>query len=359
MLLGCTTCHTCDSTSCLSVPIGCAKSCKGRNDVHSVGVGHFFGVSFRFGCRLDHAHFITQPLIDCTADEYASFQYVLGFLIGKACRQGRNKTVFTLYSRVTCVHQQETTCTVGVLDVTLVYAQMSEQCRLLISYHTANGDGSSDKCFISASVVVTAGVYLRQHTTWYVKQFQQFVVPIQCVDVEQHCTAGVCVVCSKDFAFTELPHDVGVNSAEHQFASFGTFSCTLYVVKNPLDLSCGKIRIDYKTRLVVDFFRPTLLFQLVAVIGSTSALPHNGVVDGRTCNLVPHKSCFTLVGDTDCGNICDRYVSTNQSFYNYSYLRTQYVVRVMFHPSRLGVNLRKFLLCLSHDFTLFIEDDCT
>ena len=188
---------------------------------------------------------------------------------------------------------------------------MSEQRRLLVANHAANGNFASDKRFVRSTVVITRTVHFGEHTFGYTEQLQQILVPLESMYVKQHCTAGVSVVGSENFAAGKLPHKVSVNRAEQQIALFRTFARTRYVVKNPFNLSSGEIRVQHKPRLVVNHIGKPLRLQLFTVLGGSAALPHYGVIYGFAGIFVPNKGSFALIGNTYRRNIRGGHVGAN------------------------------------------------
>ena len=103
--------------------------------------------------------------------------------------------------------------------------------------------------------------------------------------------------------FGELPNKPSVNSSKEQFAPFSHFSRAFNVVKYPFDLRAAKIGIYAKSRGLDNVIGVSGFNKLIANIGSTSALPNDGIVDWLSCLFVPKNGCFSLVGNAYTCNL--------------------------------------------------------
>lgn len=66
----------------------------------------------------------------------------------------------------------------------------------------------------------------------------------------------------------------------------------LGMIQNPPQLRPGKIGIDHEAGLGPECVHQPLFLQRVTVFGGAAALPHDGVVDRLTGDLVPDTGCW-------------------------------------------------------------------
>ena len=155
----------------------------------------------------------------------------------------------------------------------------------------------------------------------------------------------------------QTPDQPRIHRSEHQFPLLGPFARTGHVVQNPLDLRRTEIGIDDQSRLLADHVRRTLILQFVAIVRSSPVLPHDRIINRFLRLGIPHNGGFTLVGDTDTGNIQPIDIHHRNGLRNDGCLRRPDLVRIVFHPSRLRKNLPKLLLGHYACRSFFIENN--
>lgn len=74
---------------------------------------------------------------------------------------------------------------------------------------------------------------LLQHLAWNVQQRQQFVIPIQSMDVKKQGAGGVRIVRYVDFPAGKFPGQPTVNGAEEQVAFFRFCAGAGHVIEHP------------------------------------------------------------------------------------------------------------------------------
>ncbi len=71
------------------------------------------------------------------------------------------------------------------------------------------------------------------------------------------------------------------------------------MIQNPGDLCGGEIGIQTQTGFTTHFDIAVIPLQLAAAIGSSSVLPHDGIVEGSAAAAIPDDGGLTLVGNAD------------------------------------------------------------
>ena len=127
------------------------------------------------------------------------------------------------------------------------------------------------------------------------------------------------------------------------------------MIQDPFDLRPGKIGVDQQAGLLPEELRKALVFQRIAELGRPPALPHDCMIDGLTCILIPYDHRLSLIRDADRGNILRIYADLIHRLNRYPQLGGPYLVRIMLHPSWFWEILGKFLLCHAAYLSLFIE----
>src|SRR5690606_18046049 len=111
---------------------------------------------------------------------------------------------------------------------------------------------------------------------------------------------GIGYICDMFFAVGQIVHKPGIYCAKSQ-VSFGCKRlCTFYIVQYPMDLGGRKISVDQQSCFFLYGFSMSFLTDLLAIVGGTSILPYNGIVDRFAGLLVPYDGRLPLVGDADC-----------------------------------------------------------
>lgn len=87
------------------------------------------------------------------------------------------------------------------------------------------------------------------------------------------------------------------------------------MVKDPFHFSAREVRVDDQTGIVADVIFQAVAFKLFANIGGTTALLDNSVVYRFAGFTFPDDRGFTLVGDTDSGNLIGTDIGLSQHFY--------------------------------------------
>ena len=161
----------------------------------------------------------------------------------------------------------------------------------------------------------------------------------------------------------QVPDKPCVDSTEEKVSRLGFFLCALNVIKNPLNLRCAEICVNKKSRSLLDVFFKTVLFKLLAVFRSSSALPNDSVINRLARMLVPYDSGLSLICNADTRNFlrvnsvfrARRSDTANHSLNN----RKQNFVRVVLYPAVLRIVLGKLVLALGYAFAFLIKDNCT
>jgi len=251
------------------------------------------------------------------------------------------------------VHQQEAAGAVGVLGLAGFHAHLAEQRRLLVTGDTADGDAA-----LGAAVDLRRGLHFRQHFARNVEDLQHLRIPLQGVDVEEHGARGVGVIGDVGFAAGKFPDQPAVHGAEQQFAVASALTAAFDVIEDPLELGTGKVRVGDQAGGVVDVLLVAITLELLADLGAAAALPYDGVVDRAAGDFVPHYGGFTLVGDTDGGDLVVVQAGLCQGFDHHRALGSEDFHRVMFNPPRLWVVLSELTLGGADHVGVTIEDDC-
>src|SRR5659263_662175 len=103
------------------------------------------------------------------------------------------------------------------------------------------------------------------------------------------------------FTAGQLPYKPGINRSKAQFPVLRFFPRTLDMIQNPFDLTSGKIRVDYKSRLIFDFFFIASGFECIANAGRLPGLPYNWMINRKACHFIPDDSRFSLIGNPNTG----------------------------------------------------------
>ena len=129
------------------------------------------------------------------------------------------------------------------------------------------------------------------------------------------------------------------------------------MIQYPGDLRCTEVGIGDQSGLLPEDFVKTVFFQFLDHIGSTAALPYNGIVYRFSGIFVPEDRRLTLVRDADGFNLVIRDTQDCHALNRHSQLGGPDFHRVMLYPAWLGIDLCEFFLCHGTDISLFIKQD--
>ena len=134
---------------------------------------------------------------------------------------------------------------------------------------------------------------------------------------------------------------------------------SLNIVQDPAKLRAGEIRVKHKTGFVISAVGDVRIFlhQLCLHISSSAALPHDCVVNGLSCLLIPYNNSFTLVSDTDGSDVLISSANILHSLTSNGELCLPDLTCIVLNPARLRIILSKFLLSHAADLALLVEED--
>ena len=104
-------------------------------------------------------------------------------------------------------------------------------------------------------------------------------------------------------------------------------------------------------------FSSPLDFQLIAEIGGTSILPNNGIADRLSSFSIPHDHRFSLVGNSNRGNVACSKIGICESFLHRRFLSRPDLFRVVLNPARLREYLSELLLSHTFDASIVIKNN--
>ena len=189
----------------------------------------------------------------------------------------------------------------------------------------------------------------------YIEKFQDFIIPIERVDIEHHGSRSIGIVRDMDSALCKFPDKPCFNRSEKKPSGFRLFSCPRNMIENPFQFGCAEIRIDQKPGLFPDFLAVSLCLEAVAVFCGSPALPYDGMINRLSRILIPDNGGLSLIGDTDRCNILCRCLDLVHSLSGNRKLCGPDLTCIMLYPSRFRKMLDKLLLCHTADPSAFIK----
>ena len=205
---------------CVLVPIGGAHAGEGRDEVYAAVVRDRRRQGLDFGGAPDDAEAVAEPLDDGTAHEDGAFQGVID-LVADLPGDGGEEVVLREDGLLARVHQKEAAGAVGVLHAAGFGAHLAEEGGLLVAGDAADGHFMGEERGLGHAVHLGTGTDFGHHRRGDVQQFQEFGIPLQRMDVEQHRAGGVGDVGHMDLAAGELPDEPAVHGAEAELAGLG------------------------------------------------------------------------------------------------------------------------------------------
>ena len=334
----------------------CAEAGERRDDIAAVGVLDLAGIVFGVRRGFDDLQLVAQPLDRGARNEDGAFERVFDLAV-QAPRDGGDEAVLGEDGLFTGVHQQERAGAVGVLGFAGMIAGLAEQSRLLVARSACDLDRAAEQRRIRLAVDAARGHWGREHASGDVQLLQDLIVPLQCVDVEEHRAGGVGVVGDMDLAARQLPDEPRFDCAEQQLAALCTLACAGDVFKQPVHLCAGEIGVNDEAGLGPEAVRQALGLQAVAVFARAAALPDDSVVDGLACDLIPDDGGFALVGDADGRDVGGSCANLLHGLDGYAKLRSPDLICVVLDPAGLRKVLGEFALRDAAHFAALIEEN--
>ena len=291
-----------DHATSTGIPIRSAEANKGRHEVDAIGVVHRRHQLLDIRRRFDRLKTIAQPLHCGASHEHRSLKCV-GGLAANLPRHRRQQALLRRHRLVAGVEQHEAAGAIGVLRRTSFEARLAEERRLLVAGIARDRDRRAKPLRVGVAIDLAGGLHFRQHLARHIQQFQQLVVPLHGVDVEQQCAAGVADVGDVDLATSEPPDQERVDGAEQHFTARGARPQAIVRIEQVLDLGTRKVSIDDQAGLLAERRLVAVGLQSIANRRGHAALPDDGVGNRLAGGLVPQDRRLALVGDADGGNV--------------------------------------------------------
>ena len=200
-------------------------------------------------------------------------------------------------------------------------------------------------------------MHLRQHAGRDLQLLQDFRIPAELPDIEQHRPGSIRAVGRMDHPAGHLPDQPGIDRAEEQIAGFRSGARARHMIQDPFDLGARKIGVRIQSGLLPDRLTEAVLHQFVDHFRGTAALPHDGVVHRLAGLPIPDDCGLTLVRNADGGNVAAVHIGFLHSLRGDRDLALPDFHRIVFDPAGLREDLRVFLLCKAQDVTFLVEDD--
>ena len=219
------------------------------------------------------------------------------------------------------------------------------------------GIGPPSHCRVCLAVDFAGCADFRQHGAGDIEDGQQFVVPVEHVDVEDQRAACVAEIRDMPFAAGEPPQEPRIDGAEEDLAPLGAAAEPFVAVQQVLDLRAGEIGVQEQAGLRPKGRFEPLGFQPLADRRAGPALPNHGMGDRSAGMTVPENCRFALIGDPDRGNPLGRQRRLGHGLPGHVELRRPKDLGIVLHDARRRQNLRKLLLRRGHDPAAVIEHD--
>ena len=345
-----------DHAAGVGIPVGRSQTGKCRNHIASVRIRNFFCKIFGILGGLDELHLVAEPLDRRARHVDGTLKGVLD-LAAKSPGDGREEPVLREDRLFTRVHQHEASGPVGVLGFAGSPTGLAEEGCLLIACDAGDRDRIPEEDLIGIAEYAGGRQDFREHAARNIELFKNFIVPVECVDVEEHGPRGVRIIRCVDLTVAQLPHEPCVDRSEEKVSLLGSFAGALYIFEDPAKLRRREVGIDDQSGLFTELFRESLRDEGIRVIGSPSALPDDRIADRLSRHAVPDDGRFPLIRDSDCRDILRGGPDLLHRLLRDKILGGPDLVRVMLDPARLREDLGELLLRDAAHFACPVEED--
>ena len=119
-----------------------------------------------------------------------------------------------------------------------------------IAQHASNLNGFREEALnCGLAIDGIARKQLGHHRTRDIEQFEQVVVPLHRMDVEEHSARGIGVVGSMYPTLRQFPDEPSIDGSHEEITTLSSLTSAINMVEQPLDARGGEIWIDEKTTL--------------------------------------------------------------------------------------------------------------
>ncbi len=260
------------------------------------------------------------------------------------------------------VEHQEVAGSVRVLRLAGRVADLPDGGRLLVAEDTGDGNGLAQRpggAGPSVRLRVGGRVDGGQHGPGYAEEAEQFVVPVEGLQVHEHGAAGVGDVGGVDAAIGsagEVPQHPAVGVAEEGMALLGGLPHAVDVLQDPLDLAAGEVGGRWQPRFTADDVALAAALQCSGDGVGTGVLPDDGVVVRAAGAGVPDDGRLALVGDADGRQVGGVEVSVPEGVLDHRVGAFPDLHRVVFDPPRAREDLGVLQLVPRHLVAGVVED---
>ena len=217
------------------VPVRGAHAGEGWHKVHAAIVRHRSSQGLHLRRGADYAQAVPQPLHHGTAHKDGTFQRIrdrVPYLPGHRSEQ----VVLGQDGLGARIHEQEAARSVGILHRARLRAHLAEEGRLLVSGDTRNGHLMRKDGGFGVAIHLRRGLHGRHHGTRNAQHGQEFVVPLQSIDIEQHGAGSVGDVRHMHRSARKLPHQPAIHRAKTQLPCLGLLTGARHIVQYPFYL---------------------------------------------------------------------------------------------------------------------------
>ena len=203
-----------------------------RHEVHAAVVVDLAGQRLALRGAADDAQLVAQPLHGRAGDGDRTLKRVNGFGVAELVAHRGQQAVLRAHDLLAGVEQQEIAGAVGVLGLAGVQAHLPDHRGLLVAEDAGHRHLPAERPVVAGDAVglrERRRLDLGQHLPRNAEERQQFVVPVQRLQVHQHGPAGVGDVGDVHAAARpagEVPQHPGVGGAEDRVALLGVASRT-------------------------------------------------------------------------------------------------------------------------------------
>ena len=345
-----------DAASGILVPIRSTHASEGRHEIDASGVGYRGGQCLDLAGGADDAQPVAQPLYHASAHEDAALEGIR-HAPAKAQGDGGKQIVGRGDGFLATVHQEEAARAVGILHTARLGAELAEEGCLLVARNAPDGHRLTEERGLSMAIHLAARPHLGHQRPWDVEEAQQFLVPLQGVNIKQHRARGVGGIGDVQSAARELPYEPRVHRAEAQPSLLSPLAGAGHMVEHPFYLRSAEVGVDNQPRLLANGLREPVGLQPVAILGRAAVLPHDGIIDGFARLGIPQDGGLALIGDADGSDVLPADAHARHHLADDGSLGRPYLLRVVLHPARLGKMLCELLLRHGQALALAVEDD--
>ena len=255
--------------------------------------------------------------------------------------------------------KQEAAGAIRILGRARRKAAVAEERCLLVSYDACDGRPVREDVVRHIAEVPIRRLCFRQEIHGHADKVAELLVPAELVDIEEHRARGIRIVRCMHLVRREVPDKPGIDRARKELSFFCRSTSPVHMVQDPGNLRAREVGVGDEAAPLVDHLPRPFIEELLNLRRRTAALPHDCVVDGMSCLLLPDDRGLALVCDRDGREPVRMDAGLELHLDHAGHDTRGDLFGVLLDPAWMRIEVLDRTACLPDGPAFFVEDDGT